>query len=340
MDQSLGKRIVANRKRLGLTQDQLAEQLGVTAQAVSKWENDQSCPDITMLPRLAAIFGVSADQLLGMEPPAEAPVHQAEVVSDSGDDESGSGGSWHFSYNGARKGSIAFALWILLSGGLLLASGLLGWDVGFWEILWPCGLLVFGLLGLCFRFSFFKLGCGLLGGYFLLRNLGFLPLFGKELLLPAFLLLFGLSLLVDAFRKPKHPGFRVIHNGRRVCEGEKKHTTHLDQEGTGFSCSTSFGEDRHIIDVARLTHGSASVSFGSLTVDLSGCGEIVPNCSIQAECAFGELTLLIPRHCRVEPSADTSFGSMDIQGSPAPDATVPVLLDCDASFGSITVRYI
>ena len=42
MEETLGKRIIANRKRLGMTQDKLAEQLGITAQAVSKWENDQS----------------------------------------------------------------------------------------------------------------------------------------------------------------------------------------------------------------------------------------------------------------------------------------------------------
>ena len=68
MDQTLGKRISAHRKQLGLTQDQLAEKLGVTAQAVSKWENDQSCPDISMLPKLAEIFGTSIDELLGREP--------------------------------------------------------------------------------------------------------------------------------------------------------------------------------------------------------------------------------------------------------------------------------
>ena len=42
MEQTMGKRIAANRKRLGLTQDQMAERLGVTAQAVSKWENEVS----------------------------------------------------------------------------------------------------------------------------------------------------------------------------------------------------------------------------------------------------------------------------------------------------------
>ena len=46
MEKTLGKRIMLHRKALGLTQEQLAEKLGVTAQAVSKWENDQSCPDI------------------------------------------------------------------------------------------------------------------------------------------------------------------------------------------------------------------------------------------------------------------------------------------------------
>ena len=66
MEETLGKRIAANRKRLGITQDRLAEQLGVTPQAVSKWENDQSCPDIATLPKLAEIFGISVDALLGV----------------------------------------------------------------------------------------------------------------------------------------------------------------------------------------------------------------------------------------------------------------------------------
>ena len=85
MEETLGKRIAAGRKRLGLTQDQLAERLGVTAQAVSKWENDQSCPDITMLPKLAEIFGITTDQLLGREP--KETVYEGEVVAKNMDDE-------------------------------------------------------------------------------------------------------------------------------------------------------------------------------------------------------------------------------------------------------------
>lgn len=64
MVQSLGKRISEFRKKKGITQDQLAEEMGVSSQAVSKWENDISCPDIGLLPQLADFFGVSLDELM------------------------------------------------------------------------------------------------------------------------------------------------------------------------------------------------------------------------------------------------------------------------------------
>lgn len=73
MEETLGKRISFHRKRLGLTQDALAEKMGVTAQAVSKWENDQSCPDITILPKLSQVFGITTDALLGIESPEVPP---------------------------------------------------------------------------------------------------------------------------------------------------------------------------------------------------------------------------------------------------------------------------
>lgn len=70
MEFSLGKQIITHRKRLGLTQEQLANQLGVSNQAVSKWETDQSCPDIQLLPKLADLFGLTLDALFGREQPA------------------------------------------------------------------------------------------------------------------------------------------------------------------------------------------------------------------------------------------------------------------------------
>lgn len=62
---NLGAQIAHYRKQLGLTQEALAGQLGVTNQAVSKWEANQSCPDVQLLPELADLFGISLDRLFG-----------------------------------------------------------------------------------------------------------------------------------------------------------------------------------------------------------------------------------------------------------------------------------
>ena len=64
MDMTIGKRIAHLRKEKGLTQEELAGHMGVSPQAVSKWENDQTCPDISALPKLARLFGVTVDELL------------------------------------------------------------------------------------------------------------------------------------------------------------------------------------------------------------------------------------------------------------------------------------
>ena len=62
----LGKKIRQLRFKAGLTQEQLAERMGIGAQSVSKWENAVSMPDITSLPLLAEIFGVSIDDLFDL----------------------------------------------------------------------------------------------------------------------------------------------------------------------------------------------------------------------------------------------------------------------------------
>lgn len=62
--QTFGNMVAALRKEKGMTQLELAEKMGVTDKAVSKWERDLSFPDIQSLPRLAQIFHVTVDELI------------------------------------------------------------------------------------------------------------------------------------------------------------------------------------------------------------------------------------------------------------------------------------
>ncbi len=64
MNETIGNRIAKYRKEKGLTQEALANRMGVSSQAVSKWETDASCPDISALPQLCKILGITADELL------------------------------------------------------------------------------------------------------------------------------------------------------------------------------------------------------------------------------------------------------------------------------------
>ncbi len=67
MNETMGSIIARLRREKGMTQEQLANAVGISYQAVSKWENELSSPDISALPLLADIFGVSVDALFGRE---------------------------------------------------------------------------------------------------------------------------------------------------------------------------------------------------------------------------------------------------------------------------------
>ena len=66
---TIGEKIALRRRTAGLSQEALAAQLGVSRQAVSRWETDESLPDTEKIAQLCRIFGVSADDLLLDKPP-------------------------------------------------------------------------------------------------------------------------------------------------------------------------------------------------------------------------------------------------------------------------------
>ena len=79
---SLGITIAALRKERGMTQLDLARQLGITDKAVSKWERGLSCPDLYTFPRLAEILGASVEELMQVSPaPSEPAGRTAALLS-------------------------------------------------------------------------------------------------------------------------------------------------------------------------------------------------------------------------------------------------------------------
>ena len=96
MKETLGQRIQRLRKNANLTQEDVATRLNISSQAVSKWENDNSAPDLSVLLELAEMLGVTTDELLGKTPtvsvvepaqrkPIEKLLLKIRVLSTDGD---------------------------------------------------------------------------------------------------------------------------------------------------------------------------------------------------------------------------------------------------------------
>lgn len=76
---TFGEKLNSMRKNSGFTQEEVAVRLGISPQAVSKWENDLSCPDIMLLPEIAKLYGKSVDELLGTDDFNEADAKESVI---------------------------------------------------------------------------------------------------------------------------------------------------------------------------------------------------------------------------------------------------------------------
>ena len=331
---TLGERIKYHRKRLNLTQEQLAQRLGVSAQAVSKWEHNLSCPDIAVLPDIAQLFGITIDELLGKSTPK---VHEAEVVEDN-DEGRGPSVTWHWGTE-KKTGSILFALYIIVFGGLLLANHLMNFDVSWWTVLWTTALIYAGISGLRGCFSVFSLTLCLAGVYFLLNAYGLFSFtLSWGIVIPTVLLLWGLSLLIDVFAGKKwrrrKPGKVTVHNNNKL-----RHEYNCDN---GYlHCELSFGSHRTIVSTELLRGGKIDASFGDFTVDFSACEAVAPDCTVSVDNSFGSLTILVPKRFAVELSEDEDdTASTEVEGAPAAVTEGTLRLKIDNSFGALDIRYI
>lgn len=333
---TIGERIKYHRKRLGMTQEQLAERMGVSAQAVSKWENNLSCPDISVLPELADIFGISVDELLGRSVSDTAPVKEAEPVNNEAK-------AFVF-HTSSKKGGICFALFVLSLAVLLLMRAFIpAMNISSWTIIWTTSLIFLGVSGLIGGFSMFCFVMLLAGLYFLLTSYFFLPFkLGWNIVIPVALLLWGLSLLFDILLGKK-PWRHYWDGESRVPHKHRKGKLHREYScNNGYlNCELSFGEYRAAVVTAMLRGGSIDSNFGDFTVDFSACEALAPDCRVDVDNSFGSLTLLVPDRFQVEIEENSSFSSApEVKGSPAPNAEGVLHITADLSFGSLEIRYI
>lgn len=205
MNISMGRQIAYRRKALRMTQDQLADRLGVTKQAVSKWENEMCFPDILILPELAEIFDCSTDALFGLEEESDSDdsdhtlSHQREEHSITIDIEWGRT-NWN-------KCKLATSIWMICIG-ICTVTQFLGKETwaqfSYWNCAWSSALFVWGILGIYPRVSLFRIVCAVVGCYWLLEStLALSTQFHIKYQIPISFLLLGFSLLAERFPMKK-----------------------------------------------------------------------------------------------------------------------------------------
>lgn len=351
---TIGDRIKNSRKRLGMTQEQLAARLGVSAQAVSKWENNLSCPDISVLPELAEVFGISVDELLGKTPPREAaaeePVHDAEFAGDEplrrgvvfrpGNDEEG----FVVSFGDGKRNGIFFAVYILVIGSLMLMNTLCDFPVSWWTVVWTTGLIFLGLSSQTRHFSLFSTVMSLAGLYFLLSAYDVIRFrLSWSLAFPTVLVLWGACLLIDVLvgnrRWRKRKKNQDVHVSGFQIDRESHQEFHCDDGW--LRCELRFGDYRAAVVTPLLRGGEINSSFGDFKVDLSGCEALAPDCRIEIDNSFGELSLLVPDRFSVMPVSDSNFAAgTNVEGHPCASPQGRIHLEIDNSFGNVVIKYV
>lgn len=321
---TMGKRISSLRKAKGLTQEQLAEQMNVSPQAVSKWENDVSCPDISIVRQLASVLGVTTDELLG----AKAYEPRVVVVDTK------TGADANKQQANGDKGGIYFAVGLIIVGIIFLLN-LFNVppfsNASFWGVVWPSVVLAVGVSWTVSHRSVFGLGVAALGLYYLLFNLGAITFtLTWNFIWPVLLVLLGVTILVDRF--VPHKSWHGFPEGKGKSE-------YADADGY-VHCDSAFVEDNRVFSGETFRGGDIDLSFGKGTLDLTKVKSFADGAELDIDVSFGEYDLCLPRKVRLQMKSDKSFGSIQVSGTPADDAPFILRLDADASFGALNIKYL
>lgn len=124
---TISEKILYCRKRCGLSQEALAEKIGVSRQAISKWETGEATPELSKLALLAKTFGVTADWLISEDDPPEGSAAQSQSVQQPAPAQSP---NWVDSLPGAVRGLVKRY----------------GWLAGVYIALCGCGIMLIGII--------------------------------------------------------------------------------------------------------------------------------------------------------------------------------------------------
>ena len=341
--ETLGKRIAMLRKEKGLTQEQLAEKVGVSAQAVSKWENDVSCPDITLLPLLGDILGVTVDELLGVKPiePHVIILDKDETPNEEKKKNRSFTWEWNKHKDSARWGTIAFCIGAILICLLFVLRSFpkLGLflnyeDVTAWDYVWPILIFTVGLISIHDHIVFGSLFM-LWGVYEFLCSA--IPAMGAyQIKWYVVLLVIAIIMLVKTIIGKKHIICKVNRDGEN---GDHTPVLDVTQDDNYLDADMSFGSGVITYDSDTLRGGSIDMNFGDYKVDLRKVRTFENDCLLKIDQNFGSLTIYLPQHVRLVKSSDTSFGSFATYGEPSPDASQAIIIRADVNFGTLQVKY-
>lgn len=335
-DMTLGQRIAALRKEKGLTQEALADRLKVTSQAVSKWENDVSCPDITLIPKLAEIFSVSCDVILGNEEyEANKNYEKEEYRTVTGEvsnthQNCSTGKNCEFNI----KPELGFPLFIILFGLGLLLRSVYSLDASIWQILLSSGLIGFGIGGMFSSSFFFSSIVTLFGLYLGLRYFDVINKFqiGFELVIAIILLAWGIYLVIKSFTHKKKD--EIIGSNYSKHKKEK-----FEFEEGNLYLDLCFGEKKEVI-TSVFKKGDIDVSFGAATIEFDRSATISSPAHLDIDCSFGNVKVLVPSNILVLVEKETAFADIKIKGN-HDDITISQLnISADCSFGEIDIIYI
>lgn len=327
---TMGKRIALLRKEKGMTQEQLAEKLGVSSQAVSKWENDISCPDIALLPLLASTLGISVDELLGTKP------IEPHVVVVNNDKEAKKKAAFEWDFTGGVFPSIVFGCMLLLGGVIYLLSNLgvpIQTEGNFWWMVLSLGMVGIGIASFAKKFSIVGLAFLAFGGYlFYCKMINPAVAVSFNIIWPIAVILIAISIILSIVRGKK--------DDKYIVKGKKETKCDYSDEGGFVDADVSFGDYQKSFSGAKFTGADLEVSFGQLTLDLSDATDFENNSVIEVDVSFGTLIIKLPCGINVIKSVDNSFASCSMHGTPNANSPVTVFVKGDISFGSVDIRMV